>query len=113
MPAERKERLGGGWTEGVEPGKEKDKHGKGREFMEGSVDCVCMLDDQHFVSGGDSGYVSVSDNLSCLTYLIDLSFFGTLERKSPSSFRLSLMDSHRSPQKTLFPLPAGSLPLQL
>ncbi|OWZ28388.1 ribosomal RNA-processing protein 9 [Cryptococcus neoformans AD2-60a] len=55
MPAERKERLGGGWTEGVEPEKEKDKHGKGREFMEGSVDCVCMLDDQHFVSGGDSG----------------------------------------------------------
>lgn len=55
MPAERKERLGGGWTEGVEPEMEKDKKGKGREFMEGSVDCVCMLDDQHFVSGGDSG----------------------------------------------------------
>lgn len=55
MPAERKERLGGGWTEGVEPEREKDKKGKGREFMEGSVDCVCMLDDQHFVSGGDSG----------------------------------------------------------
>jgi ribosomal RNA-processing protein 9 len=29
--------------------------GKGREFIEGSIDCVCMLDDQHFVSGGDSG----------------------------------------------------------
>lgn len=26
-----------------------------REFVEGSVDTVAMLDDQHFVSGGDSG----------------------------------------------------------
>ncbi len=29
--------------------------GKGREFVEGSLDVVCMLDDQHFLSGGDSG----------------------------------------------------------
>lgn len=31
------------------------RKGKGREFIEGSIDCVCMLDDEHFVSGGDSG----------------------------------------------------------
>lgn len=29
--------------------------GKKKDFWEGSVDCVCMLDDQHFLSGGDSG----------------------------------------------------------
>lgn len=34
--------------------------GKGKEFVEGSVDVVAMLDDQHFVSGGDSGYVILS-----------------------------------------------------
>jgi ribosomal RNA-processing protein 9 len=34
--------------------------GKGKEFVEGSVDVVAMLDDQHFVSGGDSGYVASS-----------------------------------------------------
>ncbi|KAJ9091701.1 hypothetical protein QFC19_008992 [Naganishia cerealis] len=30
---------------------------KRREFVEGSVDTVAMLDDQHFVSGGDSGAI--------------------------------------------------------
>ncbi len=55
-----KERLGGGWFEGEEPDdgavklSAKDKK-KGREFVEGSIDCV-----QHFVSGGDSGWVLVS-----------------------------------------------------
>jgi ribosomal RNA-processing protein 9 len=33
----------------------KANKGKGKEFVEGSVDVVAMLDDQHFVSGGDSG----------------------------------------------------------
>ena len=32
-----------------------DRKGKGREHVEGSIDIVCILDDQHFVSGGDSG----------------------------------------------------------
>lgn len=60
-PAERKERLGGGWeVEKEDDAKkreqlEKKGKGKGKEFVEGSIDCVCMLDDQHFVSGGDSG----------------------------------------------------------
>ncbi|WVR04847.1 hypothetical protein IAU60_001859 [Kwoniella sp. DSM 27419] len=62
MPEERKERLGGGWTEGAEPAPEplkKDRKGKAKEFVEGSIDCVCMLDDQHFLSGGDSGSLSL------------------------------------------------------
>jgi len=37
-----------------------DRKGKGRDFVEGSIDCVCMLDDSHFVSGGDSGFGSSS-----------------------------------------------------
>ncbi|WVQ79836.1 hypothetical protein IAT38_001936 [Cryptococcus sp. DSM 104549] len=60
MPEERKERLGGGWVGGDEPVEEEkkvDRKGKGREFVEGSIDCVCMVDDQHFVSGGDSGSI--------------------------------------------------------
>lgn len=55
MFVERKECLGGGWIEGVELEKEKDSKWKGKEFMEGLVDCVCMFDDQYFVFGGDSG----------------------------------------------------------
>ncbi|KAK8847644.1 hypothetical protein IAR55_005503 [Kwoniella newhampshirensis] len=64
MPEERKERLGGGWTE-PEGGNvnvnelKMDRKGKGKEFVEGSIDCVCMLDEQHFVSGGDSGSISL------------------------------------------------------
>lgn len=37
----------------------KANKGKGKEFVEGSVDVVAMLDDQHFVSGGDSGSVTI------------------------------------------------------
>lgn len=53
--------MGGGWeeekAEDAVKRKELEKKGKGkgREFVEGSIDCVCMVDDQHFVSGGDSG----------------------------------------------------------
>ncbi|ORY21246.1 WD40-repeat-containing domain protein [Naematelia encephala] len=56
-----KERLGGGFMPGEEPTTESkaDKKGKGREFVEGRIDCVCMLDDQHFISGGDSGSISL------------------------------------------------------
>lgn len=32
---------------------------KGKDaYREGSIDCVAMVDEQHFLSGGDSGYVS-------------------------------------------------------
>jgi ribosomal RNA-processing protein 9 len=61
-PDPRKERLGGGLEEEKAEDAEKRREverikqkGKGREFVEGSIDCVCMLDDQYFVSGGDSG----------------------------------------------------------
>jgi ribosomal RNA-processing protein 9 len=60
-PAPRKERLGGGWEHEKDEDAakreelEKKGKGKGKEFVEGSIDCVCMVDDSHFVSGGDSG----------------------------------------------------------
>ncbi|WWD21731.1 hypothetical protein CI109_106218 [Kwoniella shandongensis] len=65
MAEERKERLGGGWTEpegagaNAEDQPKVNRKGKGKEFVEGSIDCVCMLDEQHFVSGGDSGSISL------------------------------------------------------
>ncbi|WRT64527.1 uncharacterized protein IL334_001459 [Kwoniella shivajii] len=59
LPEERKERLGGGWTEGAEPQKDRKGKGRGKEFVEGSIDVVEMLDDQHFISGGDSGSISL------------------------------------------------------
>lgn len=31
----------------------------GKEYVEGSVDVVCALDDSHFVSGGDSGTIAL------------------------------------------------------
>ncbi len=33
------------------------KRKKNAEFIEGSVECVAMVDETTFVSGGDSGYV--------------------------------------------------------
>lgn len=55
---EKKERLGGGFYPGEEPEQIKpkvDKKGKRKEFVEGGIDVVCVLDEQHFLSGGDSG----------------------------------------------------------
>ncbi|KAK0528429.1 pre-rRNA processing protein [Tilletia horrida] len=50
-------------------GKERSKEGKQGaaaaaapqqlSFVEGSVDCVAMIDDQHFLSGGDSGTLAL------------------------------------------------------
>ncbi|QRV84696.1 WD repeat-containing protein [Ceratobasidium sp. AG-Ba] len=39
---------------GEKKGKSKGKE-KGKSFLEGSIDCVAMLDESTFVSGGDSG----------------------------------------------------------
>lgn len=55
---EKKERIGGGYFPGEEPEqqqKPRDRKGKGKEHVEGSIDVVCALDEQHFLSGGDSG----------------------------------------------------------
>ncbi|KAK4683996.1 ribosomal RNA-processing protein 9, partial [Tremellales sp. Uapishka_1] len=58
---EKEERLGGGWFEGEAPApvSRQQAKGKGKEFVEGSMEVVCMLDDQHFLSGGDSGSISL------------------------------------------------------
>lgn len=48
--------------EDFEEDTEQQQQGKSRRpdrrHMEGSVDCVAMIDDHHFVSGGDSGCVT-------------------------------------------------------
>lgn len=57
----RGEAKKGGVAEGeeveVEGGNKQAEKGKtrGKDFVEGSLDTVCMLDDQRFLSGGDSG----------------------------------------------------------
>lgn len=46
--------------------KEKEKKGKKKkdQFVEGSMECVAMIDESTFVSGGDSGYVSPASHTS-------------------------------------------------
>jgi len=45
--------------EGDEP-EEKDRDKGKKNFVEGSLECIAMVDDSTFVTGGDSGYVSLS-----------------------------------------------------
>ena len=57
-----RELLEGGAFEGDESGEDGEgKKGKGttgqKKFIEGSVECVAMVDETNFVSGGDTGYV--------------------------------------------------------
>lgn len=37
----------------------KSRTESGAEFSEGSIDAICVLDDSHFVSGGDSGTIAL------------------------------------------------------
>ena len=57
-----------GWEdalEGADPGEKMEVDGPGKRkgekaretFIEGSVECVAMVDETTFLSGGDSGYV--------------------------------------------------------
>lgn len=51
---------GDGDGDGVDGVPKKTKGKKREEFVEGSVECVAMVDEGTFLSGGDSGYVYVS-----------------------------------------------------
>ncbi|KIJ58424.1 hypothetical protein HYDPIDRAFT_113201 [Hydnomerulius pinastri MD-312] len=55
-----RELLEGGAFEGLEEeeaeGGKKGKEGK-KKFVEGSIECVAMIDETNFVSGGDTGFV--------------------------------------------------------
>jgi ribosomal RNA-processing protein 9 len=51
-----REVLEGGGMDGVEEdGDEKRKARREKRYIEGSLDCVAMIDEGTFVSGGDSG----------------------------------------------------------
>jgi len=59
-----RELLEGGAFEGHESdeeggGKKGMGMGKQKKFTEGSIECVAMVDETTFVSGGDTGYVFV------------------------------------------------------
>ena len=56
----------------VDEGKKAKKAGKASEkFIEGSIECCAMIDENTFVSGGDSGFVvpNLSTRLVLTTYL--------------------------------------------
>jgi ribosomal RNA-processing protein 9 len=42
-------------------GQGKERKDKAKKFVEGSVECVAMIDETTFVSGGDSGRVEFCD----------------------------------------------------
>jgi ribosomal RNA-processing protein 9 len=59
-----REVLEGGMEEAdADDDNEDGKEGKTleRRFVEGSIDCVAMIDESTFVSGGDSGFVLLYD----------------------------------------------------
>ncbi|KAI0037031.1 WD40 repeat-like protein [Vararia minispora EC-137] len=52
-----RELLEGGALEGLEDEVEKRPAGMEKRFIEGSLDCVAMIDESTFLSGGDSGSI--------------------------------------------------------
>lgn len=47
----------------------KKREGKQKErFREGNIDCVAMVDEQHFISGGDSGCVYLLLSPFCVVH---------------------------------------------
>lgn len=54
-------------VDGAKKGKGKEKE-RIKKFVEGSLECVAMIDETTFVSGGDSGYM----NSFYLVYMIEL-----------------------------------------
>ena len=71
----------------------KKKAGRKTEekFLEGSLECVAMIDESTFVSGGDSGYVSLSlwtfRTLLKRYVVIDRYVFGRHRRRSRFSHK--------------------------
>lgn len=70
----------------------KRKRSKGEiRYVEGSVDCVSMVDDSTFLSGGDSGFVfflpeSFREGASDADFVsTDRYVCGVLQKRSPSS----------------------------
>ena len=74
-----------------------DRKGKGKQkFVEGSMECVAMIDENTFLSGGDSGYVLYVLEIYRLSNIefppCTVQFhFGQPEKRSLSSTTLWLM----------------------
>lgn len=97
-----RELLEGGAFEGHESDEGKQGNGveKRKTFVEGSIECVAMVDEMNFVSGGDTGYVSVP-----LTYWLGGTAnnivkgqyaSGTLKKRNRYSHKLCVMVYTRS-----------------
>lgn len=61
------------------------------KFVEGSLECVAMIDESTFLSGGDSGYVAIPLSLQLLIPRAGPYVCGTPKRKSPYSRKPSAM----------------------
>ncbi len=58
-----RELLEGGGLADVDDEDQNDrKRGPGKKCVEGSLDCVAMIDESTFLSGGDSGCVDITAN---------------------------------------------------
>ncbi len=121
-----------GMDEDVDEGKAKGNASKGdasgeKRYVEGSIDCVAMVDESTFVSGGDSGYVLEASGRGVLAddfkgrYLC-----GQHRRRNLSSrnlwrmvcmkwnplLRVSLKRPDGSPPLPLYPIPISLFPVR-
>lgn len=58
----------------------KDKEPESHNFVEGSLECIAMIDEATFVTGGDSGYTSLYRSSLLFWPLIKLRFFSDQSR---------------------------------
>lgn len=62
----------------------QEKSGVVQKFVEGSLECVTMIDETNFLSGGDSGYACrLSSTLLCLTCSHRSISLWTTQKKKP------------------------------
>lgn len=70
-----------------------DRKGKGKQnFVEGSMECVAMIDEHTFLSGGDSGYVFIMLNIPVqLNYPVhrSISLWSTGKKKPVFTYPLA------------------------
>jgi hypothetical protein len=78
-----------------EEGSKRKSKGKGKQqkYVEGSTDCVAMIDETMFLSAGDSGYVDSAlfyprDAWGLRLHSAGLFHYGCLQRRSRSSLIL-------------------------
>jgi ribosomal RNA-processing protein 9 len=94
---------------GQKMSKGKDKI-KEKRYAEGSIECVAMVDETTFISGGDSGYVLQRCMVSTAECRTEVQYvFGPPKRKNLSTHRRCAMGSmkYNLQLRALYEHPAG------